>query len=186
MLIPEGRSGMKKYIQLGILLACAGCCSLFCSSTPEVVVPEPPKDFQVIDERERLIREQLAQQQMKRDELIAAAKAEQGNNPLIVFKHSIRYSKSIPAVQLHVFNNTSKTVGSYEIEFRCYDERGRPVRERSTKSHIYVGISRGYEIEKGDVDSPIWNLKGMEKTQQIKRIRLKKVSFTDGSTWKRR
>jgi hypothetical protein len=49
-----------------------------------------------------------------------------------------------------------------------------------------VGISRGYEIEKGDVDSPIWNLKGMEKTQQIKRIRLKKVSFTDGSTWKRR
>ncbi|HON77418.1 MAG TPA: hypothetical protein PK544_02920 [Spirochaetota bacterium] len=177
---------MRKRLLWGLILVCTCSINMYCGSSQEVAAPEPPKDLPVVDERERLIREQLERQRQKRDELIAAAKADQGNNPVIIYKHILRYSKSVPEVQLFVYNNTPKTVGSYEIEFRCYDDRGRPVRERSTRSHIYVGVSRGYEIEKGDVDRPVWNLRGMEKTTNIKRIRLKKVSFTDGTSWRRR
>lgn len=168
------------------MLVCMCCINVYCGSSQETVPVEVPKDVPVVDERERLIREQLEQQRQKREELVAKARARQGNNPIIIYKHLIRYTKSVPEVQLYVYNNTEKTVNSYEIEFRCYDDRGRPVRERATRSHIYVGISRGYEIEKGDADTPVWNLRGMEKTRKIKRIRLKKVSYTDGSSWRGR
>ncbi len=178
---------MKRTLYFAAAILFAGL--LFGCGSSQVREDEKAKadaEEALIDERERLLQERLASEKKIQDGQIERAKKYQDGNPLIIYNHFIRENKErkIKDVQVFLFNNGKKTIFAYEIEFKCFDDKGRPVLEKKNRSNVYVGYSKGFEIESGEVDKPAFDLEGMDKTEEIRGLRVNSVTFSDKSKWR--
>lgn len=105
--------------------------------------------------------------------------------PIYIGKYSITNTDGKPYISIPMRNLTQKTIKSFEIEFYCYDKNGKITTDYpylyngGVKDTIYVNIIPG--------DSYVLSgsLPDNKKTTSIRNIKIKKVTYSDGTTWSR-
>ncbi len=107
--------------------------------------------------------------------------------PLAVVNWDIgENSIGIPEITIFFRNISQKTIVSFEQKFTCYDAYGKPTTDfPSLHNGDFVGYCTNEKIESGDFFSMTWTLYSNEKTYKISWPVIKKIAFSDGTTWYR-
>jgi len=114
--------------------------------------------------------------------------------PFIYIESSVdRNSIGTPVAVISFFNMAKKPVTAIELDFTCHNAFGEPVSRYGFQSHRFRGIAQqmistngenGIPSKEGYVAS--WTLYGHNNATNIKNIRVTRIMYKDGTTWKYR
>jgi hypothetical protein len=94
-------------------------------------------------------------------------------------------SIGIPIVKISYRNLTNKTIVSYDLGFTCYDAYGNATSDSKYDSVSINAASDRIKIDPGIMSVGTWTLYNNERTHSISKPYVKKVAFSDGTTWYR-
>ncbi|WP_391573546.1 copper amine oxidase N-terminal domain-containing protein [Cohnella sp.] len=107
--------------------------------------------------------------------------------PLKVIDSYITYSVlDTPEANIQVANLTEKTIVSFDVTFKCYDNYGDPVVNPTSGSSLFKGTTRTFELSFGDYTTFTWDLLWQDNTSSLRNITITKVAYSDGTVWKRK
>ncbi len=109
--------------------------------------------------------------------------------PLAIAESYItKNSMDVPRANLIVRNLSKKTIDTLEIQFTCYDASGNPTDDYQTLDRTVIEAK--YPSHLSNIDPSMSyvlyiDLYSNTKTTKIGNFKIKKITFTDGSTWSR-
>lgn len=106
-------------------------------------------------------------------------------SPLVSLGYDITYSNGTPEVSIKFINAGSKIITAFELEFNCYDAYGSATSDYSWASSKISGYTDNANMKSGEIETFTWTLDENKRTKTIKNLIIKRVAFSDGTTWKR-
>jgi len=95
-------------------------------------------------------------------------------------------SIGIPEISITFRNVSPKTIVAFEQIFTCYDAYGKATTDYpSLYNASYTGYMDGERILPGEEVTYYWTLYNNERTHKVSWPKMKKVAFSDGTTWRK-
>ena len=103
--------------------------------------------------------------------------------PLAVASHSINLSGSAPKVTIWFRNIGTKTIQSFDVEFKCYNVKGKATVDTAGLTNTFNGSMTKISLKALDTAGYYWTLTGNTQTTSVQKLRVVSVTFSDGTTW---
>lgn len=105
------------------------------------------------------------------------------SSPLAVASYSINLSGNAPKVTIWFRNIGTKTIQSFDVEFKCYNVKGKATVDNPNLTNTFTGSMTRISLKALDTAGYYWTLTGNTQTTSVQKLRVVSVTFTDGTTW---